>query len=82
MKVKVIGERVIILLHLSREEYGRFQVPFAAEEATTTTARPQEATTTSTTELAGQFNNQIINFDDKPADAIDWGLSTILSLAC
>jgi hypothetical protein len=44
MKVKVIGERVIVLLDLSREEYVRFQVPFTAAEATTTTARP--ATTT------------------------------------
>jgi hypothetical protein len=34
MKVNVIGERVILLLDLSREEYVCFQVPFAAEEAT------------------------------------------------
>jgi hypothetical protein len=82
MKVKVIGERIIVLLGLSREEYGRFQVPFVAEEARTTTARPttttartQEATanTMTTTELAGRFNNRIINFDENPADAIDWG---------
>ena len=79
MKVKVIGERVIIILDLSREEYVRFQVPFTEEEATTTTvrpttttARPQEATTSmTTTESAGRFNNRIINFDDKPANAID-----------
>jgi hypothetical protein len=55
MKVKVIG-RIIVLLDLSREEYGRFQVPFVAEEARTTTARPttttaraQEATPNTTT---------------------------------
>jgi hypothetical protein len=81
MKVKVIGERIIVLLD-PREEYGRFQVPFVGEEAITTTARPttttaraQEATanTTTTTELAGRFNNRIIGFDENPADAIDWG---------
>ncbi len=69
MKVKVIGERVIIILDLSREEYVRFQVPFAVDEATTATAtstttpaRPQEVTTATTTEeLVGRFNNQNIN---------------------
>jgi hypothetical protein len=59
MEIKVIGDMVIILLDLSKEEYDCFQVPLAAEEATTTTARPQEATdqTTGTMELAGRFNN-------------------------
>jgi hypothetical protein len=40
MKVKVMGERVVILLDMSREEYVCFQVPCMAEDATTTTARP------------------------------------------
>ncbi len=49
--------------------------PVAAEEVRTTTARPQEArfNNITTAELAGRFNNRIIDFDEKPADAFDWG---------
>jgi hypothetical protein len=53
----VTGQRVVLLLDLSREKCAHVQVPFAAEEATTTTARPstrtarsQEATTRTTTD--------------------------------